>query len=50
MDIQRPQNQVDDVSDALTPEERLWAVLYRASGRHVGAYADSVPQITLYLK
>lgn len=39
-----PQNQFDDVSEALTPEERLWAVLYRASGRRGGAYADSVPR------
>jgi hypothetical protein len=43
-DPETPQNQFDDVSDALTPEERLWAVLYRASGRHGGAYADSIPR------
>lgn len=38
-----PHNRFDDVSDALTPEERLWAILYRASGEMGGAYSEYVP-------
>ncbi len=31
----------DDVTDLLTPEQRLWVVIHRASGPH-GTYCDWV--------
>lgn len=37
------ENQFDDVSDMLSPEQLLWAILYCASGEK-GAYRDYVPR------
>jgi hypothetical protein len=36
------ENRADDVSPLLTPEQRLWAILYHASGSHGGYDTEGV--------
>ena len=47
-DLESPvtiENSHDDVTELLTPEERLWIILFRASGPH-GGYCDWVSRLS----
>lgn len=41
--INGPNGFLDDMTSSLTPEQKLWCILYRASGPH-GGYCDWIPR------